>query len=327
MKACLESIVNQTLQDIEIIIVNDGSKDNSKEIILEYSQRDKRIIFIDCKNGGVSAARNAGIKRASGIYLGFVDADDWVSPFFYERLFCQAEQNKADLAIANVNIVQNGKETIPRLVLANDLIEVPASLEREMENVLSFKYDYANWNKIYLLAIVRKYDLQFNEKMTVWEDLLFNLSYLQFSSIAVVTSEPLYNYRVHSHSAMSNAGMNISKEYNLLYDNFTSFCEARGFDAQLAVFKRERSKTWVGNLIHFIKLSSQKESDFLQFVRRFNKEVKELKRDIYTYDDFKWGELNAIEIFLLRNKLFSFFSFIIIGKIFLRTSVRNIFRA
>ena len=87
LNRCLDSLLAQTLEDIEIILINDGSKDDSLAICRAYEEKDSRIIVIDQKNAGVSAARNAGLDRASGQYVGFVDPDDWVEPDMYALMY------------------------------------------------------------------------------------------------------------------------------------------------------------------------------------------------------------------------------------------------
>lgn len=113
LKRCLESVVNQTLKDIEIICVNDCSPDNSLVILQEYAQKDNRIKIIDFKeNQGAAAARNVGIENATGEYLGAVDGDDWIDADFYEKLYNEAQKENADIVIADYyNVIdENGKE-------------------------------------------------------------------------------------------------------------------------------------------------------------------------------------------------------------------------
>ena len=106
LKRCLNSIVNQTLKDIEIICVNDCSIDNSLEILNSYAQRDNRIKVIDCKtNGGESKARNIGLDNSTGEFLAFVDNDDELDLDFYEKLYKKAIEENADIAKAEVHII------------------------------------------------------------------------------------------------------------------------------------------------------------------------------------------------------------------------------
>ena len=95
---CLESIVNQTYKNLEIILIDDGSPDNCPAICDEYAQKDSRIKVIHKANGGVSSARNKGIDVATGDYIGFVDSDDWIEPDMYETLIKNAEQYNSDIS-------------------------------------------------------------------------------------------------------------------------------------------------------------------------------------------------------------------------------------
>ena len=103
LRECLDSAVAQTLKDIEIICINDGSTDNSPAIIREFMERDGRVKMIDKANSGVAATRNMGLREARGKYLQFVDADDTIQPYATELLVQRAEESGADLVIAHYN--------------------------------------------------------------------------------------------------------------------------------------------------------------------------------------------------------------------------------
>lgn len=102
LERCLKSLVNQTLKDIEIICIDDGSKDNSVAILKKYSQLDKRIKIIEQENLGVSVARNNGLKLATGEYIGFVDSNDWIDLDFYEKLYNAAKKYDADISACGI---------------------------------------------------------------------------------------------------------------------------------------------------------------------------------------------------------------------------------
>ena len=122
---CLDSVVRQTFNNLEIICVNDGSTDNSAKILKQYAKQDKRIKIITQKNGGLSAARNAGLKHMSGEYVSFIDSDDWIDIEYYEHLMFLLEQNNADVAMAGMRCVCGrdiSENTTPNMV-TNNFIE------------------------------------------------------------------------------------------------------------------------------------------------------------------------------------------------------------
>lgn len=111
LSKCLNSILNQTLKDIEVIVVNDGSKDNSQEIIDEFVSKDSRIISIQKENGGLSDARNAGIDKAKGEFIAFVDSDDYIDLAMLEKMYELAERDESEIVLCDlVKVNENGKE-------------------------------------------------------------------------------------------------------------------------------------------------------------------------------------------------------------------------
>ena len=102
LRACLDSLINQSLKEIEIICINDGSTDKSELILDEYKSKDKRIIVINQNNSGQSSARNKGIKIAQGEYIGFVDSDDFIDLNYYEKLYNYAHYNDAEIAVSGI---------------------------------------------------------------------------------------------------------------------------------------------------------------------------------------------------------------------------------
>ena len=110
LKTCLNSVLNQTLKEIEIICINDGSTDNSLKIIEEYASKDKRIKFISQKNNGVSYARNKGLEIATGEFIGFVDSDDYASKNFFEKLYNSALKTNSDIACGEIVKIENNKK-------------------------------------------------------------------------------------------------------------------------------------------------------------------------------------------------------------------------
>ena len=100
LRMCLDSIQNQTYKNFECLLINDGSPDNSAEICREYAAKDSRFRYFEKENGGVSSARNLGIERSEGVYITFVDSDDWVEPDYLEVLYSIIVQEKADISVS-----------------------------------------------------------------------------------------------------------------------------------------------------------------------------------------------------------------------------------
>ena len=205
---CLNTLVNQTLKKIEIIIVNDGSKDNSEKIIEKYLKKyPEKIKYIKKANGGLSSARNEGLKYASGEYIGFVDSDDYVSLNTFNLMYKKAKEKNFDLVVCNLNYVYETKTKMVSAGLDKDLEN-----EDEVKKNIVFLYP-AVWNKLYKKEILDS--LKFKEG--IWyEDVEFNFRvYPRIKSIGYV-DKPLIQY-VQRESSISKT---IDKRLFNYIDNF-----------------------------------------------------------------------------------------------------------
>ena len=205
---CLTSLVKQTLQEIEIIVVNDGSKDNSEKIIEKYLKKyPEKIKYIKKANGGLSSARNEGLKYASGEYIGFVDSDDYVSLNTFNLMYKKAKEKNFDLVVCNLNYVHETKTKMVSAGLDKDLEN-----EDEVKKNIVFLYP-AVWNKLYKKEILDS--LKFKEG--IWyEDVEFNFRvYPRVKSIGYV-DKPLIQY-VQRESSISKT---IDKRLFNYIDNF-----------------------------------------------------------------------------------------------------------
>lgn len=208
---CVESIRHQTYRNLEILLLNDGSQDVSLQVCEMYAGVDDRIILIDKANSGVAATRNLGLRRASGKYLQFVDADDTILPNATELLVDRAERFGADLVIAHYNRItpprprsEEAEAKRPRAPRPDKvqtygfLLEGAMNKEefaaRLMQEPASFYYGVM-WNKLYRADIVRAHeDIQCAEELDWSEDLYFNLSYIRYAEKFYALSTPIYNY-------------------------------------------------------------------------------------------------------------------------------------
>ena len=201
---CIESILRQSYRDYEMIIVDDGSKDDSGEICDEFAKKDIRIRVIHNNNGGVSSARNTGIEQAKGKYLLFVDADDSINPNMCEVMVSRAEQSGVDYVICGYNEVCRQK-IIPRLFALpdNTVMDRNYIIHKLLYSIFSNENIINSpFNKLYRRESILMHGIIFPKRRRA-EDWLFNIRYLETAQSALYIDEALYNYIRNEHSAMS----------------------------------------------------------------------------------------------------------------------------
>ena len=213
---CLNSLVKQSLKEIEIIVVNDGTKDNSQKIIDKYVKKypDKIKSYIK-ENGGQGSARNYGLKKASGEYIGYVDSDDFVEKDMYKKLYNKAKENNYDIVVCgNYNVSEDYQNKNIDAFINN--------YNTDLENIFFGKM--AVWNKIYKRDILIKNKLEFKEK--VWyEDLAFTLKAIMNSNTFAFIDEPLYDYLIREGSTMNNSNVKRNLEILDAFNDILSYIQ------------------------------------------------------------------------------------------------------
>ena len=213
---CLNSLVKQSLKEIEIIVVNDGSPDNSQKIIDKYVKKypDKIKSYIK-ENGGQGSARNYGLKKASGEYIGYVDSDDFVEKDMYKKLYNKAKENNYDIVVCgNYNVSEDYQNKNIDAFINN--------YNTDLENIFFGKM--AVWNKIYKRDILIKNKLEFKEK--VWyEDLAFTLKAIMNSNTFAFIDEPLYDYLIREGSTMNNSNVQRNLEILDAFNDILSYIQ------------------------------------------------------------------------------------------------------
>lgn len=197
LEECVQSLLCQTYTNYEIVIIDDGSTDNTYTIGKCLASHSAKIKFFHQKNQGVSIARNIGMQKAKGEYYIFVDADDVVMPKYVNILVSCVE--KADMGI--IGFTSKREELATEV---NKDITFNSEFNIIEEILCGTNYDGYLWNKIFQKAIIEKYDLKFKSKITVWEDLLFVLEYLKHCNQIAILDEKLYYYRYREGSAVNN---------------------------------------------------------------------------------------------------------------------------
>lgn len=189
---CLNSIVNQTLKDIEIILINDGSTDDSKLVIDEYMKEHKNIILIDKKNEGLGKARNDGIKKASGEYITFVDSDDYIKENMLEVFYEYAKKYSLDMVTSTYYKVKNNKEILWKIT------KYKAGNVKTSPNII-LSVEYAPWAKLYKRSMLIENNIFFEENKK-YEDMPFVCKCLLKSKLVAQITDAYYYYVIHNNS-------------------------------------------------------------------------------------------------------------------------------
>lgn len=199
LKRCLDSIVKQTYNNLEIILVDDGSNDNSLRIMKEYQTRDKRIKLIEKSNTGVSSSRNVGLINSTGKYITFIDSDDTIDIYYLERVMKCFLDPEIDIVCTNYNYDYNGKIKQNRSFISKKMSNTIAL------DPMSDYYITSVWGKVFKSKIIKT--LKFDEKIFYSEDTLFYTEALLRAKYVFFLNEFLYNYFVNCNGAMQNKNL------------------------------------------------------------------------------------------------------------------------
>lgn len=226
LEECITSLINQDYPNIEIILVNDGSKDNSGQICDYYAGKDNRVRVIHKKNEGVSSARNRGIAEAKGTWLTFVDADDWVTTDYISSMYFYVD-NQTDLVIGRTIAFRDNK----KMPDGYRGLEVEIfSLERKKElfmsifndNIKLMKFPHISTcsAKLIRLSVVRSNNISYSKDLKYYEDALFNMQLISLSHVVKMIDKEIYMYRLHSLSSTKRYDASTVKNYEVVYNAF-----------------------------------------------------------------------------------------------------------
>ncbi|MGX2961379.1 glycosyltransferase [Peribacillus sp. JNUCC 23] len=240
---CIDSILEQTFTDFELILVNDGSPDNCGNICDEYAEQDSRVRVVHKENGGQATARNMALDIATGNYIGFVDSDDWIEPDMYELLYNMCINNDCDIASCTSKIYFNNKTVINGthpLTIHDRNQAMKTMLEGEL-------YDEVVWTKLFKRSLLK--DIRFPIGV-MYEDTAFTYKVIHRSEKVCCIGEPKYNYIKRDSSTMDRAIKNISIDAVLIYDEMYKFINEHYRElSSLVALKLANSSMVVLNLI------------------------------------------------------------------------------
>lgn len=211
---CLDSVCNQTLSNLQIICVDDGSTDNGGRILAEYARRDKRIQIISQKNSGLSIARNVGLNYAKGKYVTFLDSDDWVAPDFYEKLYNAAVENSADISAGNVLYWRDDTQIYSSHVSWWTLCSAH-SVITDISDKWHILQSCACWNKIYKTDLIKRNGVTFYLHRTV-EDFPYTFLICGLAQKIVLCPDAFLFYRQRSTSIMADPSKTVRNCFDVI---------------------------------------------------------------------------------------------------------------
>ena len=211
LRRCVESLLNQTLRDIEIILVDDGSPDNCGIICDEYAAKDARIKVIHKENGGSSSARKEGLKHCTGIYYTVCDSDDWVEPTMYEELYQRAVETNADIVACDYySEYGNGKQV-------RSASYTYTTQEQYIEDLMLRTTSVNTWSKLFRRDMIRDLGIDYTEGVNLGEDGLFLFKTLLVPQNIATLPRALYHYQRDMNSASYTNNITLKGIENAAY--------------------------------------------------------------------------------------------------------------
>lgn len=299
LKKCLDSILSQTFSDFELICVNDGSTDGSRKILEEYKKRDNRIIIVDKENGGLSSARNEGMKAAKGKFFSFIDSDDWVDKTMLEKLYKSIDDNNSDIAICAVHQFDENKQQIDdsnpyyTLEFFDKTFDNRAFSYKDTKPFIMDVCVMA-WNKLYRRSLIEQCSAKFPEGL-IFEDGPFFFSIFFKTQRISIVRDFLYYYRINrKNSIIQKAGKKFIDVIDVTEMMFNKIKDLEDFDEFKYTFFRKKVEDFIYRFEH---LNQRCKKDFVNKLRTDSSLIddtifpSELVRGKFCYNYFLFKNL------------------------------------
>ena len=303
LKTCLESVVNQSYKNLEIICVDDGSNDSSLKILNEYAENDERFIILHKENEGVSLARNLALEKVSGDYIMFVDCDDWIDADTLETAVVTIKKNEADIVMWSY-VRELGDESAAKVIFDSDVYfnseDVKEKLHRRMVGPYgeeTSKPENADalctvWGKLYKSSLIIENDVKFYDirEIGTYEDGIFNLSVFSKVNSAVFINRCMNHYRRNNDSSLTTFyNPKLTKQWDKLFDIIERYIDENEEDE---TFKTALSNRIVFSLIALGINETEKHDSFFNTL----KSIGNLTNDLRYRENIKKLDLHYLPI-------------------------------
>lgn len=327
---CIESVLNQTYKNIELILINDGSKDNSGEICDLYAQRDDRVIVIHRENSGVSDARNEGIKISRGEYLQFADSDDYLEKDMTYTLLNAAVKNGSDIVFCGYKTINSLTEEIVPTSYIDDM----ANLNKEtllliFDELYLNSYINSPWNKLYKTTCIKNNDIHFKSNLDLGEDLIFNLDVIEKCNNFSIVSTCLYNYILYNdlNQLSTRYRSNMYEIQKMLFEKAVNiFPDHNKYSVQINKIERAYVESLFQSVLFLIAANS-----CLTEYKVFTDKADLIRRDQVLnrlINDYGAGtKQKKLESFLIMHEMYSAIFLYVKTKIFIKHKLPFLFKS
>lgn len=293
---CLDSILNQTFGDFELLVVNDGSKDNSQQIIDQYVEKDERIVSIIKENGGLSDARNVGIDQAKGEYIAFIDSDDYIDSKMFEKMMDLAQKHQSEIVFCDlVKVDENGKEF-------RDLPQSPQLPEKIILNddlTIFGEMSCFACNKLFKRSLFEKHRFQ---KGIHFEDIELIPKLVLDSTIISKINQPFYKY-FERQDSITKTHTRKGLDMFIAVENVTAYFKQSAYQNQLNELKRFQIIQSYYSYLAYVAYVKDKvlKDEMIKKLELFIKSNQILNSEIKKYKRFENNYLNTLP---MKKKLF-----------------------
>ena len=283
---CLNSIVGQTMRDFEVIVVNDGSTDDSLSIMKEFQDKYTNFIIVDKENSGAAGARNYALKYARGDYLAFVDSDDYIEPEFLEKLYSFAKKSESDIVCCGyyTYIPEKNKSIRQPFCLKTGVYSNKKILKSLIKDV---RMHFYMWNKLWKRELFEKYNIIFPDMC--FEDIPVSMSLFYFANKIAVINEEYYNYTRHENSIVSSMDTQKLNDYIRAFACMRNFLERNNdYDAYKFSFLLYGYRTIITNFKLVYKVCAENKDFKRMFPKLINLNSNVLncmKNEFKCFDD------------------------------------------
>lgn len=303
LEKCIRSIMIQSFRDIEIICINDGSTDNSLEILKRLKLEDKRIIIINKENEGLSSTRNYGIEIARGEYILHIDSDDWIEQNYFKEMYEKAKIDNADIVVSDFYYYNNKKI---KYIVDNENNKDKLKI---IKNICYGKGHPNVWNKLIRTELYKKNNILHPKGISLGEDLFVILKLFYYSQKITKVEKAFYNYIKNpiSITKSKNNGFNKLKDIYFVVNDLEKFFQLHNLDIPIIELKVNHLGTWLFNMKYNLKNEEYKKilKEYLKLLKEYNlKFIKTKKKYLFM---LVLKEFNYIFVFVLLWYIFNLY--------------------